>query len=196
MTRATKTSKKDATTKKDTSTKKDVAVSSEASDSDPSTSEVDLATMEKSNWMADLFDWQPFFGRGWRTGLPARLFDPEQLFGDRFEFGFPMRVEQFRDSGDLVIRAELPGIDPDEDVDISIDGRQLTIDATREDRTESTEDGHRSEFRYGKFHRSMTLPTGADADHVAATYTDGILEVRVPVLEDNDTTKKVAVTRN
>lgn len=154
----------------------------------------EVATTDDRSWMLDLFDWPTFLGRGWRTGLPARLFDPEHFFGERFEAGFPMRVEQFHEGEDLVIRAELPGVDPDRDVEISIEGRQLTIDATREERTE-TEDGHRSEFRYGKFHRSMTLPTGADAEHVVASYTDGILEVRVPIHQPVDTTKKVAVTR-
>ena len=194
MTRATKTSKKNDSKRND-STRKDVAARSEPSDLEAPTSEVDLATMEKSNWMADLFDWQPFFGRGWRTGLPARLFDPEQLFGDRFEFGFPMRVEQFRDSGDLVIRAELPGIDPDEDVEIRIDGRRMTIEATREDKSEST-DGHCSEFHYGHFHRMMTLPEGAETEAITAGYTDGILEVRVPVHVEPEATTKVPITRS
>jgi HSP20 family protein len=159
----------------------------------------ELATTDDRNWMLDLFDWPTLLGRGWH--MPTRWFDPEHFFGEHFlgerwEGGFPMRVEQFHDGDDLVIRAELPGIDPDEDVEIGIEGRQLTIDATREDRTETTDDeGRRSEFRYGRFHRSMTLPVGADTDAVTATYTDGILEVRIPVHREIDTAHKVAITR-
>jgi HSP20 family protein len=179
MTRATK-SKKVESTKVTPARTADAAV--------PET-----VASDDHNWMLDLFDW-PFFGRDWH--VTTRLFDTERFFTDRDEDRFPMRVEQLRDGDDLIIRAEIPGIDPDADVEIGIEGRRLTIDATREDRTESSEDGYRSEFRYGHFHRMMTLPEGADTDAVAATYTDGILEVRVPVHPDVEKTTKVPVSRS
>ena len=149
---------------------------------------------DERNWMLDLLDWPTFFGRRWRGGLPTGFLDSD-FFGDRFERRFPMRVEQHYDGDDLVIRAELPGIDPDEDVEIDIEGRHLTIEATREESTESDADGYRSEFHYGHFHRMMTLPDGADIDAVTASYTDGILEVRVPVDPETERTTKVPVTR-
>ena len=147
------------------------------------------------NWMTDMLDWPTFFGRRWFGGLPSGLLDPELFFADRADHRFPMRVEQYLDDDGLVIRAELPGIDPDEDVEIKIDGRRMTIEATREQSEESDGDGYRSEFHYGHFHRMMTLPVGADTEAVTASYTDGILEVRVPVRAEPETTTKVPVTR-
>jgi len=72
----------------------------------------------------------------------------------------------------------VPGIDPDKDVKITIDNGFLTI---RAERLEEKKEGGRSEFRYGSFIRSATLPTGADPDDVTATYGDSILEVRVGI---------------
>ena len=67
-------------------------------------------------------------------------------------------------------------------------------------RTASSEhkgkEGYRSEFRYGSFERDVLLPPGVEETDVAATYTDGILEVRVPMpTEAEETATKVAVTR-
>ncbi|NNE73199.1 MAG: Hsp20/alpha crystallin family protein [Acidimicrobiales bacterium] len=91
-----------------------------------------------------------------------------------------IKVEQFTDDDEIVIRAEIPGVDPDEDIEVSVTDNRLTISAHREQREESKDDdGFRSEFRYGSFQRVLTLPPGADADDVSATYDDGILEVRV-----------------
>jgi HSP20 family protein len=97
-----------------------------------------------------------------------------------------------------VVRAELPGIDPEKDVEITVDNGVLTITAERrEEKVEGEEgtSGYRSEFRYGSYRRSMTLPTGATEDDVKATYTDGILEVRVPIGTEKPTPRTVEITR-
>jgi HSP20 family protein len=87
-----------------------------------------------------------------------------------------LRVEDYLDEKEYVVRAELPGIDPDRDLDLTVQDGVLTLKAERkEERT----DAHRSEFRYGTFSRSLSLPSGADENNVRATYKDGILEVRV-----------------
>ena len=60
----------------------------------------------------------------------------------------------------------------------------MRIKAHREERQEEKEKGgYRTEFRYGSFSRTLRLPEGATADDVKATYTDGVLEVRVPIPE-------------
>jgi len=93
-----------------------------------------------------------------------------------------LRVEEYRDGEDVVVRAELPGIDPDNDVEVSLSEGVLTIHAHRQERSEAREkDGYRSEFRYGSFSRSVALPPGIDESAVTATYTDGVLEVRAHV---------------
>jgi len=108
-----------------------------------------------------------------------------------------MRLEEFREDGTLVVKAELPGIDPDKDVTITVDGGVLSIQAERREshrEREEDEGSYRSEFRYGRFTRRLPMPAGSTEDDVKATYTDGILEVRVP-LSGDPTAKKVSITR-
>jgi HSP20 family protein len=96
--------------------------------------------------------------------------------------GETIRVEELVEDDRLVIRAELPGIDPDKDVEVSISGGVLHIAATRSEKFEHKgNDGLRSEFRYGSFARSIVLPAGTYETEVVATYADGILEVRLPI---------------
>lgn len=107
-----------------------------------------------------------------------------------------IRVEEVEDTGALVIRAELPGIDPDKDVDVTVDNGILTVRAERRATAESEHRGvHRSEFRYGSFSRSIVLPPGTDEDEIKATYANGILEVRLPLTEPMDTSRRVPVTK-
>lgn len=91
-----------------------------------------------------------------------------------------LSVEEFRDGDDFVVRAELPDIDPDRDVEITVDHDVLTIRGERRvHRDEADKDGFRSEFEYGAFVRRVALPGGATEDAVKASYDDGVLEVRV-----------------
>jgi HSP20 family protein len=80
---------------------------------------------------------------------------------------------------DLVIRAELPGVKP-EDVDISLHDNVLTISGERRDEQEEERGGyHIRERRYGSFRRSVALPEGIDESKISARYEDGVLEVTV-----------------
>lgn len=104
-----------------------------------------------------------------------------------------IRVEEFiDDDGFFVARAELPGMDPDKDIDLEIDNGMLVIRAERQE--EKRERG-RTEFRYGKFTRRLALPEGADESEVSARYTDGILEVRMPVSEKRPEARAIPVQR-
>lgn len=95
-----------------------------------------------------------------------------------------LRVEEFVDDKTLVVRAELPDIDPDKDVEIVVVDGDLRIKAERQAKTEHKEkDSYRSEFRYGSFTRTVKLPPGATEADVSASYKDGVLEIRVPVAE-------------
>lgn len=95
----------------------------------------------------------------------------------------PMRVEERVEDDTYVLRAELPGIDPDEDVEIFVQDGMVTIKAERHEEVKSEEEKgtYRTEFHYGSFSRTLPLPAGADESAVSASYADGILEVRVPV---------------
>ncbi|UYP17182.1 Hsp20/alpha crystallin family protein [Rhodococcus sp. Z13] len=103
-----------------------------------------------------------------------------------------IRVEEQLDGDRYILRAELPGIDPDKDVDIRVRDGSLSIMA---ERSEEKKENTRSEFRYGTFSRSMSLPPGAVEDGIEATYADGILTVTVPVSEPTADEKQVAVKK-
>lgn len=102
------------------------------------------------------------------------LFEASWPFSSRH----PVHIEDFVEEGTYVVRAELPGLDATKDIDVSAANGVLTITAKRE---ETTREQHRTEFHYGSFTRAVTLPTGADAEHISAKYEKGILEVRVPL---------------
>ena len=136
--------------------------------------------------------------------LPARH-RPHTVFPELSELleGFPswaslrpalgshiMRVEDELKDGNYELRAEMPGVDPDKDVDVTVRDGVLTI---KSERTEKKESNGRSEFSYGSFVRSVTLPAGADEDAIKASYDKGILTVSVPVTEAQSTEKHVTV---
>lgn len=108
-----------------------------------------------------------------------------------------IRVEEFIDGNTQVVRAEMPGIDPEKDVDVTVMNGILRIKAKREEKTEHKEKGgYRTEFRYGSFTRDIPLPDGIKDEDVTATYTDGVLEVRAPVPEEtHPPSRKVQVSR-
>jgi HSP20 family molecular chaperone IbpA len=90
------------------------------------------------------------------------------------------RLEETVRDDRYVIRAELPGLDPEKDIEVFVDGRVLTIRAERRQRDIGP---HRSEFRYGSLARAVRLPARVDPAEVAARYDKGVLEVSVPVEE-------------
>ena len=115
-------------------------------------------------------DWSDFWSDLW-TGFPSlAAMRPSHL----------IRLEDEVQDGHYLLRAELPGIDPAKDVDITVRDGQLTIKA---ERSEKKETKGRSEFCYGSFTRSVTLPAGASEEDIKATYDKGILTVDVALPE-------------
>jgi HSP20 family protein len=138
-------------------------------------------------------DWGDMFDR-WFADWP-RLRWPEmrRTFGEGMDL---LRVEEFTEGDQVVVRAEMPGIDPDKDVHISVSDHTLELRAERRQETKTEEKGgYRSEFHYGSFARSLPLPIGATDKDVKATYKDGILEVRIPVDRKEAEAKKVPIQR-
>jgi HSP20 family protein len=90
-------------------------------------------------------------------------------------------MESFVQNGNLVVRADLPGVDPKE-VNISVTGDVLTVKGERRHKKEETKEGEftRQEIAYGSFERSIRLPEGIDADKIKATYDKGVLEITMP----------------
>ncbi|MDI3329128.1 MAG: Hsp20/alpha crystallin family protein [Micrococcus sp.] len=133
--------------------------------------------------MSELLRRGPFFDRR----MPFEMAEPfRRLFEGEMDKGM-IRVEEESRENELCIRAELPGVDPDQDIDISVADGVLTITAERrqEERHEDKE-GFRSEFRYGSFYRSLPLPANATAEDISASYKDGVLEITVPVPQPAD----------
>ncbi len=95
-----------------------------------------------------------------------------------------IKVDEYRENGTLVIKAEMPGIDPDKDLALTVGDGMLNLRAERRIAEDTEDKGyHRHELRYGTFSRRLPLPDGVDAAAVSASYRDGILTVRVPMPE-------------
>jgi HSP20 family protein len=92
-----------------------------------------------------------------------------------------IRVEEFHDDGTLVVRADLPGIDPEKDVELTVADGMLHIEAERREEEKKEDQGYlRQELRYGSLARTLPLPEGVTGSDIKATYKAGILEVRIP----------------
>jgi HSP20 family protein len=92
----------------------------------------------------------------------------------------PMPIEDITENGRYEVRAQIPGVDPTSDVEITTDDGWLTIAA---ERTQKTAPTGRSEFWYGWVARSVQLPDGANPDGITTSYDKGILSVSLPVEE-------------
>ena len=104
----------------------------------------------------------------------------------------PIRVEEYAADGRYIVKAELAGLDPAKEAEVTVGAGYLTIRAERHDTVEGP---HRSEFRYGVFSRTLALPADANPDDVTADYADGILTVTVGVKEAQaDQVRKIEIT--
>lgn len=113
--------------------------------------------------------------------------DVQSMF-DRM-FGRELATIPFRPTVDVVTEGdalvatfEIPGIVPEEDVEIVVEDEVLIVKGEKTIETKTDEkDRHVVERRYGSFERHIPLPEGADVEAIAASYDKGILTVRVPV---------------
>jgi HSP20 family protein len=94
----------------------------------------------------------------------------------------PMDLVEAEDH--FVLKADLPGLS-EGDVNIEVQDGTLTISGERKSEHEQREKGwYRIERAFGAFNRSLTLPDGVDPDRIAASFSDGVLELRIPKPEE------------
>ena len=124
-----------------------------------------------------LIKWAPFL---------EEYDDMDKMMGEMLpavrgnQFGFTPALDMYEDKDNVVIEAQLGGIDP-EKVDISIENNILTIKGESEKKSEVDEKNYyRKEIRRGSFYRTVSLPTKVDGDKATAVNEDGILKITVP----------------
>ncbi|MGC8659442.1 MAG: Hsp20/alpha crystallin family protein [Desulfomonilaceae bacterium] len=124
----------------------------------------------------DLFN--QFFGSsGW---LP----------GTYFSRGFSPAFDVSETDDDIIIKAELPGIDP-KDIEVNLTGNTITVKGEKkEEREEKEENMHRVERSFGVFSRSVALPCDVKQDQIEANFKHGVLNLKLPKA---DTSKKRSI---
>jgi HSP20 family protein len=122
--------------------------------------------------------WEPFAELGELRTRLDRLFGE---LGEGQERAWTPAIDVVRDNGDLVVRADVPGMKPEE-VKIEIEDDILTVSGAHEEtKEEKDKDYLRRERRYGSFSRSLALPPGVDAKKIKAKTHDGVVEVTIPL---------------
>jgi HSP20 family protein len=117
----------------------------------------------------------------WAESAPARDFAPA--------------VDAYHDGEDLVASFDLPGVNPEDDVIVEVEGRKLVVRGERKDTRDEEQNGRRfREVRFGSFRRTVALPRTVDADAVSASYDAGVLTVRVAGAYAGTTPSRIEIT--
>lgn len=121
----------------------------------------------------------------------ASSFGLTPRFGDGSMWSPPIEVRERNHQLEIV--AELPGLNKD-DVRVELTDEGIIIEGEKKRETESEEGGiHRSERTYGRFYRMIPLPEGAKADQAKAEFKDGVLNVRVPLSENQPRKRQIPI---
>lgn len=122
----------------------------------------------------------------------------DRFFGDdagngQFAQAWTPRVDVEETDKEIVVKADLPGVDP-KSVEISVENGFLTVRGEKkEEKEEKKKNYHRVERFAGSFYRAIQLPAGADAEKVAATSGNGVVTVTIPKKPDAQP-RKITVT--
>ncbi|MDJ0509280.1 MAG: Hsp20/alpha crystallin family protein [Crocosphaera sp.] len=145
-----------------------------------------------------LVRWEPFREIDSLQKEMNRLFNtlsPSELIAKDFEkLSFVPAAEMSETPEAIDLKLEIPGLDAkDLDVEVKVDSVSIKGERKSEEKTE--ENGMtRTEFRYGKFHRVIPLPTRVENNNVTAEYKDGILHLILPkAVEERNKVVKVNI---
>ncbi|HEX9856331.1 MAG TPA: Hsp20/alpha crystallin family protein [Acidimicrobiia bacterium] len=112
-----------------------------------------------------------------------RLFDFPS-FLHKADMAFRPSIDVLRSNGDLIVTAEVPGIEP-ENLEVTLEGDILAIKGEKSAEKEiSDDDRYLHERSYGKFLRRIPMPEGVSADKMFANYDKGVLTVRITMPEE------------
>ena len=113
-----------------------------------------------------------------------RLFDRDLSDADGTMPQWPLRVDVKEDSSQIVVRADIPGMEQ-KDIQVHVENGHLSITGERRfEDEEKRDDYHRIERSYGHFTRSFQLPSSTDVEHIQASYRNGVLELTLPKKEE------------
>lgn len=168
----------------------------------PVKTENDSAPTPIHNWVAPfdslrreidrLFDdFRPF---DFRFSSARSLFGVDPRKSQEGPYAIAPAMDLVEKDGEYEVTAELPGID-EKNVEISLSNRTLTVKGEKSEEKERKEkDYFLSERRYGSFHRSFPLPDSVDSEKVEATFSKGVLTIRLPkTAEAQKPAKKIEV---
>jgi HSP20 family protein len=149
-----------------------------------------------SEEMDRLFDDFAFGGGSgsmFRPGFGRGLFSPG-LGGEFGQMsGWTPQTEVFQRGNELVVRADLPGLNRDE-VNVELEDDRIIIHGERRDEHETNEQGfYQTERSYGSFYRAIPLPEGVDGDKAQADFTNGVLEITMPMPERQSRGRRIEV---
>jgi HSP20 family protein len=141
-----------------------------------------------------IISYDPFRNIGVLQREINRLFDRDFQDSDGMLTQWPLRVDIREDAENIVVRADIPGMEQ-KDIQVNVENGRLTIAGERSFADESNrEQYHRIERAYGRFSRSFQLPGSTDVERIQAAYRNGVLEIVLPKkAESKPRTIQVAV---
>lgn len=125
---------------------------------------------------------------------PMRAFQPGHPPWQAPESLWAPRIDVIQRNGDIVLRAELPGVDPEKDVEVQVEDDRITIRGQRKQEVETKDEQFlRVETNYGAFQRTLPLPAPVEPEQVRATYRDGVLEIAIPRSESAERSRRIPI---
>jgi HSP20 family protein len=154
-----------------------------------------MAEKAKHKETKALASWRPFMDLPrWESEMDRMM---DEFFGRRLRPRWPFlaprgaeeefispSVDVYEDKDDIVVKAEVPGLDKN-DIEVKISDSEVTLKGEKKKEEKIDEENYyRCERSYGAFLRSVDLPIGVHADQAKASFKNGILEIRLPKSEE------------
>lgn len=134
--------------------------------------------------MTNLTRWDPFREMLSMRDMFDRVLDRSLTTPSTWAQDWGLALDVLENGDEFLVKASVPGIKPD-DIEITYDNRTLTIKGEIQEETETEDERyHLRERRFGRFSRSITLPTPIEAENIEASYDAGVLTLHLPKAEE------------